>query len=45
MDKRPVDIIEDDFDRVVGLEFKGSLIGGKGKLISCFHRFNLLLPG
>jgi len=38
MDKRPIDIIEDDFSRVVGLELKGSLIGGEGELISCFHK-------
>ena len=48
MDKRPVDIIEDDFDRVVGLELKESLIGGKSELISCFHKIPpatwLILP-
>jgi len=45
MDKRPVDIIEDDFDRVVEPEFERSFIGGESELISCFHRFNFLLPG
>ena len=45
MDKRQVDIIEDDFSRVIWLELQGSLIGGKGELIICFHSFNLLLPG
>ena len=45
MDKRPIDTIEDDFSRVVGFELKGSFISGKRELISCFHRFNLLLPG
>jgi hypothetical protein len=45
MDKIPIDIVEDDLSRVVELELKGGLIGGKSKLISCFHRFNLLLLG
>ena len=45
MNKRPVDIIEDDFDRVVGLDLKRSLIGGKSKLIGCSHRVTLLLYG
>jgi hypothetical protein len=34
----PVVIVEDDFDRVVEPEFKGSLIGGESDLISCFHK-------
>ena len=45
MDKRPTDIIEDDFSRVVGLEFKGSLVGGEGKLISYFHKTPPMLFG
>jgi hypothetical protein len=45
VDKRPVDIIEDDLRRVVWLELKGSLIGGKSELIGYFHRSILLLPG
>ncbi len=39
MDKRPIDIIEDDFNRVVGFELKGSFVSGKRELISCFQRF------
>ena len=38
MDKRPVDIIEDDFSRVVGFELQGSFVGGKGELIICFRK-------
>lgn len=38
MDKRPIDIVEDNFSGVIGLELKGSLISGKGELISYFHK-------
>ncbi len=38
MDKGPVDIVEDDFNRVVKLEFEQGFIGSKSKLISCSHR-------
>jgi len=34
MDEGPVNIVEDNFDGVIWLEFEGSLIGGEGKLIS-----------
>lgn len=37
MDKR-VDSIENDLSRVVWVELKGSLVGGKGELIICFQR-------
>ena len=37
MNKGLVDIAKDGFDWLVGPELKGSLIGGKRKLISCFH--------
>ena len=38
MNERPVDVIKDYFYRVAPIEFKGSFVGGEGKLISCFHR-------
>ena len=30
-------LFKDYFDGIVQIEFKGSLIGGEGELISCFH--------
>lgn len=42
MDKGPVDIVEDDLNRVVKLE--PSFIGGKSKLISCSDNLDSLLP-
>lgn len=41
MGEETVDIVEGDVDRVIGLDLKGSLVGGKSELISCFHKFNL----
>ena len=38
VDKRPVDIVEDDFGRVVGIEPERGFISGEGELISCFHK-------
>jgi hypothetical protein len=43
MNKRPVDILKDDFNRVIGLEFERGFIGSESKLISCSHRNALLL--
>lgn len=41
MDKRPFDIVENDFDGIIGVKFKGSLVGSEGKLIICFHAIDL----
>jgi len=38
VDKRPVNIVEDDFGRVVGIELKRGFVSGEGELIRCFHR-------
>jgi hypothetical protein len=43
MNKRPIDILKDDFNRVIGLEFERGLIGSEGELVSCSHRKALLL--
>jgi hypothetical protein len=43
MNKRPINMVENDFSRIVGFEFKRSLIDYKSKLISCSHRINLRL--
>ena len=45
MNEGPVNVIEDYLNRIIGGELQGSLIGSKGELISCLHRFNLLLDG
>ena len=48
MDKRPVDVFEDNSDKVVRINLQRSPIGGKGVLISCFHKIPsatwLILP-
>jgi len=33
-----VDIVEDDFDRVVAIELERGFISGEGELICCFHK-------
>jgi hypothetical protein len=38
MNKRPINIIEDDFDRVAGIELERSFISGEGELICYFHK-------
>jgi len=43
--KRPVDIIGDDFSRILEIEFKRSLVGSEDELVGCFHRYILLLSG
>jgi hypothetical protein len=37
MNEGPINIIEDYLDGIFWIELNGSLIGGKGKLISYFH--------
>jgi hypothetical protein len=41
VNKRLIAIPKDDFNRVVGPEIKGSLIGGKRKLIGCFNIYRI----
>ena len=45
MDKGPVDIVEDDFVRVVGIELERGFIRGEGELIGCFHKQPPVLLG
>jgi hypothetical protein len=37
MNERPVDVVEDYFDRVTGIKFQGSLVDSESKLIGYFH--------
>jgi hypothetical protein len=45
MNKRPINIIEDDFDRVAGIELERDFISGEGELICCFHKQPSVLFG
>ena len=38
MDERLVDIVEDGFSKVGGVEFERSLVSSEGNLMCCFHK-------
>jgi hypothetical protein len=44
-DKRLVDIVEDGFSKVGGVEFERSLVSGEGELICCFQKQPPMLVG
>jgi hypothetical protein len=45
VDKGSVDIVEDDFGRVAGIELERGFISGEGELICYFHKQPLALFG